>query len=277
VPLNGCDKTMPTGRTGLAVTTWVPCWAVIVLCGVLLSVAAAPAAAQAPTSTEPPPGVANEYRITAYPSYRISDTVSGFGYVGWVYKPDADYSSYYLGKGVFYTPTKWLQIWGGLIGVYTDNTGKSDLLELRPFGGPKFMGSTGKKWRYYNWTRYELRLTETLDTDEWKTVHRVRNQTRIEIPLASFERSWTPKSWYLLADVEPIYRSDKDQIDPLRLRAGLGYIVNQRLLVEFQYYAQYTRPNGAGLAFTDNIFRLNFKISASRLGIYRLLDGGIDD
>jgi hypothetical protein len=259
-------------------TAAVSRWTAVGLLGVLLCAAAVPAAAQnpPPATASAPPDVANEYRITAYPSYRINDAWSGFGYVGWVYKPDADYSSYYLGKGVFYNPYSWLQVWGGLIGVYTDNTGKSDLLELRPFVGPKFMGKTARKWRYYNWTRYELRLTETLDTDEWKTVHRLRNQTRIEVPLASFERAWTPKSWYLLADAEPIYRSDTDQLDPLRLRAGIGYIASPRVLVEFQYYAQYTHPGGGGLAYTDNIFRLNIKLS-TRAGIFRLLDGGIDD
>lgn len=75
---------------------------------------AAPAFAQAPpaTTAEPPSDVANEFRITAYPSYRINDDWSGFGYVGWVSKPDADYTSYYLGKGFFYSPKKWVQVWG---------------------------------------------------------------------------------------------------------------------------------------------------------------------
>ena len=270
-----CFRVRHEGRLRVAS---VARWMVVVRCGVLLSVVAAPAAAQEqpPASTATPPDVANEYRITAYPSYRISDTVSGFGYVGWVYKPDADYTSYYLGKGIFYTPKSWIQIWGGLIGVYTDNTGKSNLLELRPFVGPKFMGKTERKLRYYNWTRYELRLTETKDTGDWTTVHRFRNQTRLEIPLASLERAWTPKTFYAFSDVEPIWRSDTDQIDPLRLRAGIGYIASPRLLVEFQYYAQYTHSGGAGLAYTDNIFRLNFKLS-TRKGIFWLLDGGIDE
>ena len=253
---------------------------VVVVWAVLVCLGAAPAAAQdqPPGATEPPPDVANEYRITAFPSYHINDEWSGFGYLGWVYKPDADYTSYYLGKGVNYSPAKWLQIWGGLIAVYTDSSAKSDSLELRPFGGPKFIGSNGRKWRYYNWTRYELRLTETLDTDEWKTVHRVRNQSRIEIPLTAVDRAWTPKSWYLLADVEPIYRSDTGQIDPLRLRVGLGYITNRRLLMEFHYFAQYTRPGGGGLAYTDNIFRLNLKIALTRgISLARLLDGSVDD
>jgi hypothetical protein len=48
------------------------------------------------------------------------------------------------------------------------------------------------------------------------------------------------------------------------------------VLVEFHYFAQYTRPNGAGLAYTDNIIRLNFKFS-TRAGIFRILDGGIDE
>jgi hypothetical protein len=248
------------------------------LCGLLLVSTAWTASAQSSASTEPPPEVANEYRITAFPSYRINEEWSGFGYLGWVYKPDAEYSSYYLGKGFFYSPAKWVHIWGGLIGVYTDSAAKSDSLELRPFIGPKFLGSNRRKWRYFNWTRYELRLTETLDTDEWKTVHRVRNQTRIEIPLAAGDRAWTPKSWYLLSDVEPIYRSDTGHIDPLRVRVGLGYVARRRVLVEFHYFAQYTRPDGGGLAYTDNILRLNFKIALSRgISLARLLDGGVDD
>jgi hypothetical protein len=59
------------------------------------------------------------------------------------------------------------------------------------------------------------------------------------------------------------------------LRTGIGYIASPRGLVEFQYYAQFTRPTG-GLAYTDNIFRLNFKLS-TRAGIFRLLAGGIDE
>ena len=109
------------------------CRVVAVLVGAAL-LAAAPASAQSQPApaAEPPSDVANEYRITGFPSYRINDAWSGFGYLGWVYKPDADYTSYYLGKGFFYSPAKWVHIWGGLIGVYTDSTVKSNSLELRP-------------------------------------------------------------------------------------------------------------------------------------------------
>jgi hypothetical protein len=242
----------------------------LLACG-LPAVASAPALAQEPVDTD----ILQEYRVTGYPSYRINDELSGFGYVGWVYKPDARYTSYYLGKGVFWSPVKWIQLWGGVIGVYTNQYDASNLLEIRPFGGPKFLGMTSRKWRYYNWTRYEMRLTETLNTDEWTTVHRFRNQTRLEVPLASTARAWTPKTAYLFSDIEPIYRSDNDNIDPLRLRVGLGYIASPQLLVEFQYFAQWTRPGGGGLTYTDNIWRLNFKLSGKG-GVEKLLLGGID-
>lgn len=246
------------------------------LCGLLLSVTSTTPAGAKPESTAAPAEVLDEYRVTLFPSYTISARWTGIGYVGVVSKSDADYSAYYLGTGAFFRPRPAIQLWVGLISVYTDSTTKSDLLELRPFTGVKFMGSNEKsKWRYYNWTRYELRLTDTLDSGDWSTVHRIRNQTRIEIPLAPVGRAWTPKSWYMLSDVEPIYRSDTGQIDPLRLRVGLGYVAKPRILVEFQYYAQYTRPGGGGLEHTDNIFRLNFKL-LTEAGLLSGLGGDFD-
>ena len=257
---------------------------VVVVGGVLLCVTAAPAAAQEqpPASTAPPPDIANEYRITAYPSYPLTEKLSGFGYVGYVAKPDADYASIYLGTGTFYRPHKNIQLWLGLIGVWTDQEVKSNSLELRPFTGLKFMGSNSKKWRYYNWTRYEIRFTETRDTGDWTAVHRLRNQSRVDVPLTSLEKAWTPKTFYAWTDVEPIWRSDTGHVDPLRWRTGLGYIASPHLIVEFQYYAQFTPPNGGSLRYTDNIFRLNFKVMTKRgllpqKALRSLLDGSIDD
>jgi hypothetical protein len=220
--------------------------------------------------------VTNEYRLTAYPSYRLAEEWIGFGYIGIVAKPEGHYQSYYLGKGAFYTPEKWLQLWAGLIGVYTDSSVASNTLELRPFVGAKFIGMTESKWRYFNWTRYELRLIDTLDTDSWNTISRVRSQFRLEIPLASAEQAWTPKTFYVFPEVEPIWRSDTGKIDPLRVRLALGYIVNPRVLAEFQYYAEFTQPSGSGLAWTNNIWRLNFKVSTSA-SVLKLAAGGFDD
>jgi hypothetical protein len=209
-------------------------------------------------------GEDSEYRLTAYPSYPINDSTNGFGYLGYVSKQDADYNSYYLGSGVFHSPREWLELWGGLIGVATDNETTSDLLEVRPFVGIKFRGANARKWHYYNWTRYELRLTETRDTDEWSTVHRFRNQTKLEIPLGSFDRAWTPQSWFAFVDAEAITRSDTGQIDPVRLRAALSYIASRHVVVELSWWLQYTRPDEGDLEYTDNIFRLNFKILTGR-------------
>ena len=252
------------------------------LCGILFSAMAASAQETPPASTAPPPNIANEFRLTAYPSYPITEKLAGFGYVGYVSKPDADYASIYLGTGNFYNANKNIQIWLGLIGVWTDQEVKSNSLELRPFTGVKFIGRTSRKWNYYNWTRYEIRFTETRDTGDWTTVHRIRNQSRIDFPLTTTERAWTPKTFYAWTDVEPIWRSDTGHVDPLRWRTGLGYIANPRLLVEFQYYAQYTQPTGGSLKYTDNIFRLNFKLMTKRGVLGRnalrlLIDGGIDD
>ena len=41
---------------------------------------------------------------------------------------------------------------------------------------------------------------------------------------------------------------------------------------------RYTRPDGGRLAYTDNIFRLNFKIALTKgINLMRLLDGGVDE
>jgi len=245
-------------------------WVVVVLCGVLLSVTAAPSTAQ--TATEAPSDILNEYRITAYPSYPLGNDWLAIGYVGWVYKPDASYTSYYLASGGYYQPTPNFQFWSALILVYTDMWTASNTLELRPFVGVKFMGATSGKVRYYNWTRYEFRETKNLDTGAWTDVRRIRNQSRIDVPLASVEKAWTPKTWYAFTDIEPIWRSDTGQIDPLRWRVGVGYIT-PRVLIEFQYYHQWTRPGGGDLTYTDNIIRLNFKILTKK-GILSVLEAG---
>jgi hypothetical protein len=269
VPRDPCDTTMRAGSacTGRAVTARVSRWAVAVLCGVLLSVTAAPVAAQSESGP-----ITNEYRLTAFPYYPLGKGWTGIGYVGYVYKPDASYESYYLASGAFYQPTRHFQFWSVLIFVYTDKWTASNTLELRPFVGVKFMGATSGHVRYYNWTRYEFRETKDLDTGSWTDVRRIRNQSRIDVPLAAGPRAWTPKTWYAFTDIEPIWRSDTRQIDPVRWRVGLGY-VTPRVLIEIQYFREWTRPDGGPLTYTNNIFRLNFKI-LTKGGILAALRAG---
>lgn len=237
-------------------------------------------AANAQTTPAPLSDVNNEYRFTAYPSYPITDRLTGLAYLGYVFKPEGNpesvsaglsgYSSYYLAVGTIYTPVKGIQVSEGLIGVYSRFSGPNNVLEWRPFAGVKAYGMNEKKWRYFNFTRYEGRFIDTLASDNFKTVHRVRSQFRLEIPFASPERAFTPKTTYLIGEVEPIYRSDNNTVDPIRLRGGLGLVLKPRVTMELLYFAQYTRPYGS-YEYTDNIWRVNFIIRTKK-GVLSWLD-----
>jgi hypothetical protein len=220
----------------------------------------------------------NEYRLTLFPSHRITDTVTGFAYLGYVWNPEKEYRTYYLGwPAATYAPRRWVQIWGGIVGLYTDNQAGADKLEVRPFGGVKLFLPNHLKWTIYNFTRYEYRAIEDRATDDWTGSSRVRSRFGVEFPLTSRERAWQPKTFYGLADVEPYYRFDREQVDPLRVRAGAGYVATDRLRVEFIYHAQWTHPSGSnGLSFTDNIYRVNIKLGLTKGIIGRFQEPDID-
>ena len=223
--------------------------------------------------------IGNEYRLTFFPYHRITDELTGSGYLGYVWNPEKNYQTYYFGWPVAsYSINRWVQLWGGLVALYTDNEDSADKLELRPFVGPKLFLPNEAKWNIYNFTRYEYRAIRDSDTHDWNEIHRLRSRFGVEIPLTSRERAWQAKTFYGLADVEPYYRFDRDQIDPLRLRAGLGYVLNDRVRLEFIYHAQYTHPDGdSGLEYTDNIYRLNIKVGLNRGIMDRLYNPDIDD
>jgi len=221
----------------------------------------------------------NEYRVTLFPYHRISDEVTGSGYLGYVWNPEKDYQTVYLGWPVVsYAPIQWLQIWGGLVGLYTDNKNSSDKLELRPFAGVKIFVPNEAKWNIYNFPRYEYRTIQDLDTHDWNNIHRVRTRVGLEFPFASRERAWEPKTFYGLVDMEPYYRFDRDEVDPFRVRGGIGCVLTDRIRMEFIYHAQFTRPEGSSrLEYTDNIFRLNIKIGLTKGIIGRLQNPDLDD
>lgn len=220
----------------------------------------------------------NEYRFTAFPYYSIGTNTAGFGYLGYVNNPDKDFQTFYLGKGVNHLVTPAVQLWGGLISTYTDSEDDANQLELRPFAGVKLFVPNEIKWNIYNFTRYEYRALEDLDTHDWDGYSRLRSRFGVELPLAPHEKAWQPRTWYALADVEPYYRFDKNMVDPLRVRGGIAYIVSERIRVELIYHAQFTRPSGShGLEYTDNIFRLNFKLALDRRVLGRVFRGGDAD
>jgi hypothetical protein len=231
-----------------------------VLLSSLLITTATPLAAQSSND------VTNEWRITAFPHYPIKGNLTGFGYLGWVKNPGASYSLWYGGfPGVVYNAKPWFQVWGGLIDVYTNNytseNGKQDTLELRPFIGYKAFLPNKRKWNIYNFSRLEFRQTYHHDTHDWGNVERFRFRFGIEAPLTSREKAWKVNTFYGVANTEPLYRFDKSDIDPFRVQVGLGYVANPRIRVELLYYANWGRPDPAsGLAFTQNIIRLNVKV-----------------
>ena len=224
--------------------------------------------------------IGNEYRITLFPSHKITEKITGFAYLGYVWNPEKNYQTYYLGwPAACYTPKPWLQIWGGLVGLFTHNESSSDKLELRPFIGSKFFVPNKIKWNIYNFTRYEFRATQDRETRNWKNTSRLRSRFGVEFPIASPERAWQPRTFYGLADVEPYYRFDRGQFDPFRIRGGVGYIMKSvPVRIEFIYHAQFTHPSGSsGLKFTDNIFRLNIKIGLNKGIIGALQNPDLDE
>ena len=214
------------------------------------------------------------YQLNVNPYHPITDQLSMFGNFGCA--ENSDSMKYRFGwPGLIYRVEPWLQLWGGLDSYYTANDNSADTLELRPFAGMKFFYHNQAKILLYNFTRYEYRAVENVDTHDWSNYSRIRSRFGLEAPLTSRARAWEAKTFYLLTDVEPFYRFDTDEWDPVRLRGGLGYILNDRVRIEFIYTAEFTRSSpGSSLAYADNAFELNFKIALSKGVLGQLFNPG---
>jgi Protein of unknown function (DUF2490) len=216
--------------------------------------------------------IPREYRLTTLFQHPIRQDLTGFGQFEFGENPQAEYQAYELiWPGLTYSVEHWLQLSGGFLTRYTDNEQRADTLELRPFAGVKVFAPNAIKWTIYNYTRYEYRDTLDLNKEAWSSYSRLRSRFGVEFPLTSRERAWQPRTWYGLADVEPIYRFDHDTVDPLYVRGGIGYVISDRVRVEFIYYAQFTHPAGSSsLQYADNILQLQFKIGLAE-GLLRRL------
>jgi Protein of unknown function (DUF2490) len=219
--------------------------------------------------------ISDEYRLTLSPTHPISGDLTGFGELGFRWNPDLNYHTYVVGwPGLTYTATKWAQFTGGLRTFYTDNdSSAANKLELRPWGGVKLFLPNGLNWNLYNYTRYEYRDTENLDTHVWTSYSRLRSQFAAEIPLASGERAWAPRTWYGLVGVEPFFRFGWGGINQLQAGGGIGYVVHDRFRIELTCKTVFTQPNsGSGLQYTQKIINLNFKIGLSQGILGRVLN-----
>ncbi|HKD09894.1 MAG TPA: DUF2490 domain-containing protein [Bryobacteraceae bacterium] len=221
--------------------------------------------------------VTNEYRVAGFSFYPMTENLSGFGYLGYVNNPQGGYSQYHIGyPGFEYTLKPWLEIWGALIGNYVNNRGgKEDTFELRPFIGAKFEVANKRKIEFFDFTRYEARNLYSHDTRDWSLENRIRSRFGSEIPLATVARAWKPQTFYTLLDVEPFWVAGKG-LTMVRFRAGLGYIPNDRLRVEFVYHTQWGEATGSdALVYNQNIFPLNVKIGLRRSILSRVWNPGL--
>ena len=217
----------------------------------------------------------NEYQLNLNPQLRLSDQFSAFGNFGYYRDPDNS-SKYRFGlPGLIWSARPRLQFWGGLDSYYTDNFDKSNTLELRPFGGIKLFAGTPTTFQFYSFTRYEYRAIENLDTHEWDNYSRIRSRFGVEFPLTSRTRAWQEKTFYGFTDGEPFYRFDTHEWDQVRVRGGLGCVLNDRIRMELIYTAQFTRSSsGSSLEHTDNILQLNIKIALQKGILARLFNPG---
>jgi Protein of unknown function (DUF2490) len=217
----------------------------------------------------------DEYQLNLYPHYDVGDKLSVFGNFGYFDEP-GNYSKYRFGwPGLIYSATGWLQLWSGLDAYYTNNYSSANSLELRPFAGLKFSVANKAKVRFYNLTRYEYRAIQNQETYDWDNYSRIRSRFGVVVPFAARARAWEPHSFYGFTDVELFYRFDADEWDPLRVRGGLGYVVNDRIQTELIYTAQFTRSSqNSSLQLADNILELNIKVALRKSLLGHLFNPG---
>ena len=222
----------------------------------LLLALLAPLAAQAQS-----PDITNEYRLTMVITRPVTDKAIMFGYLGVVRAPDKSVGTlYYAPPGLIYRPKPWLELWAGVFGLYNNNQLTSNSWELRPLTGIKFFVPNHAKINLYNFTRFEERFIN--QDHDWTTIPRLRNRVGIEVPFVP-SKAWTPKSFYWLADVEPIWRFDNPSLQLVRVRGGVGYIFNKTWRAEFIYHSEFS---GDPKEYTGNIWRLNLKLNLPRRG-----------
>ena len=218
--------------------------------------------------------VSDVYQLNLNPNHPIADRLDMFGNFG--YYENSNYSQYRFGwPGLIYHVEPWLQLWGGLDAYYTDNDHAADQLELRPFAGVKFFVPNKAKIILFNYTRYEHRSFENLTTHDWTGYERIRSRFGAEVPLTSRAGAWEPKTFYALADVEPFYRFDKNEWDPVQVRGGIGYILNERMRLELIYTGQFTRlATDSSLEHSANTIELNLRIAFSKDVLERVFNPG---
>ena len=219
----------------------------------------------------------DEYRLTVFPTYALTEDKRwiGIGYVGYVENPEDDYQISYLGLGTIRRLENWGEIWTVLLNVRTDNQDAPDINEYRPVLGFKNYFTRSHSFTFYNLARMEYRIQERDQPGNDTEYFRFRDRLGVEFALGQTET--TPGSWYALADAELFYRFDRDMSDLARLRGGLGYVFNEYVRLELIYHMQFSRSAGDSFEWTENIYRLNVKVSRHKGVLSRLGVGHMED
>lgn len=218
----------------------------------------------------------DEYRITVFPSHPIfgrRDWI-GIGYLGYVTIPEGETEVGYLGAGAIWKFANWGELWSVLIATWTRSETATDVDELRPVLGIKANFAKVGKTTFFEFFRAEYRIQDRATGDDTEYL-RIRNRIGFERPFG--DRPYDTKSWYGLADVENFYRFDRGISDLARLRLGAGYVLSDRVRVELLYHMQFERADSnESFDWTDNIFRINFKLARKQGLLRRVFDGGGD-
>ena len=241
----------------------------------LLMIVTTHAVAQNEAAAQSDTPVTNEYRFTQTYSKPINDKFVLFIYAGYTKSPEKEYTSVYASPpNVIFIPKSWLEFYAAFIAVYTKNKNASHSWEFRPVLAVKVYLPNEKKWYIYSWTRYENRLI--LQDDNLDSRPRLRNRFGIEAPLATKDKKWAPKTFYMLADIEPIWRLDQKRLEILRYRGALGYVFSKKLRAEFQYFGDLSPTKNAPLGYVNSIWRLNLKVLLPKQGLFYPKDIDID-
>lgn len=241
---------------------------------VVLTGAGRPASAQTADASD---SIRDEYRATLVITRPAAERerLILFGYLGVVKSEDKHVTTlYYSPPGLIYKPKKWMEIWGGMFGIYNNYSNQDNSWELRPLTGVKFYAPNKAKANLFNFTRLEYRSIHQSGTTT--STPRLRNRVGLEVPFTQ-ARAWAPKTWYGLADVEHFWRLDDGYLERYRVRGGIGYVLNTTWRAEFIYHAEFSGGKGEDKTYKDNIWRLNIKLSLPRRGQRVSIPAEIDD
>ena len=213
----------------------------------------------------------DEFRVIVNPTYALTKDRSwiGIGYLGYWWSNDEDYTVDYLGLGTIWNFAPDWETWFVLFWKHTNNEVAADVDELRPTVSLKNYFIKTKTLKFYNMARVEYRILDT-EGEGGTEYFRVRDRLGVEVAFAP--------AWYGVAAVEPFYRFDRDTLDPLRVCVGLGWVINQYVRAEFIYDMQFTRVRPDNdLDWTDNIWRLNFKVARQHGVLQHVVGGDADE